>query len=301
MILAYHKKFAINKIEKLFSLFGQMTANMKFLSVICSAILITISISSCAANNLSSIKKLYDAYMYPNQIPILNNPSLALDFISNDIVYRFRGGAVIKDFNVFIDYFYGTSPYQADAVLQFTNYTIRRFVSNGKIAAVTVDVNVTPTPGSPVPASITSETAFVRFDQNGKIIQYDAVQDSADVWYKLAGLNTDYPIIIDILVGKICTAHNTYCTGQNNQFPNNTTNCTTYVKGLPVGSGEEANMDNIICRVAWSGILQRNPSLYCPTIGSATNELCSNSNTYESFYNDPFPQNFLADGATGKV
>jgi hypothetical protein len=269
---------------------------MKLSIVIFALIYIAVDHTSVAD---TAIDQYYDAFIYPNQIDILDDPDLALAFINPNVYYRNRGGVMIQGYEKFVDNTYGTSPYQSDAIATFTSWNARRMVKNGNTIAITVDFNLTPTTlgqQQGIQATKITENSYFVLDNQGKIIQYDAIAENFDSFWISLGVDFTDPDIRAFIIDGICTNHDDHCHGNNDQFKPNEPSCSTYLNTLPTGTSESGNMNNVICRYAMQPVISRNPNLYCSSVGSASNTFCSDSNTYLSYYtnNSFFPNPFIA-------
>jgi len=253
----------------------------------------------CAAVD-TAIESYYDALMYPNQIPILEDPDLALDFVNPNIYYRNRGSVMVQGYEKFVDNSLGGSPYETDAIGRFSSYSIRRIVANGNVTAITVDIAITPTTLGQqlgLQASTITDNAYFVLDTQGKIIQYDALTENFDSFWIALGVDYSNSNVRASTIAGICAAHDEHCNGNDDQFNGSGPNCSTYLNTLPTGAFADRDMDNIACRASKQGNIGRNPGLYCPLVGTDTDPFCNNDNTYLSYYdnNDFFPYPFIAE------
>jgi len=246
-------------------------------------------------NHLEAIKKFYSNAIYPNQIAVIKDFDIPSRYISHDVKGRMRNIANFETYDDLVEFQYGTSPYDLSAnVFYFSNYTLRQYSEDGNIVSATVDFQAQPTKlgtSLGIKPSIDTETAFFLFDDHGKILQYDAIEENQYSWSKHTSVSSDDNVNKAGMVQLICGAHAQYCTGNYAQYKS-VDECTNFMNTLPLGNPDYANQNNVLCRTIWSLVTAIRPKVHCPTLGSTGGKRCLDSNTYESYYNNFFPLPF---------
>ncbi|KAJ7159483.1 hypothetical protein C8R46DRAFT_1001740 [Mycena filopes] len=146
------------------------------------------------------------------------------------------------------------------------------------------------------------------FNDAGLVTQYDAVLVHASalfaqVWPKLAkhlivelGLPADTSDTVALQTRAaidICSTHETYCLGPNQQY-NSTKSCMDFVlHQIPFGEGWQGGQNSAFCRYIHTPMIAFRPSVHCPHVGPSGGDMCFD-HPYETTVQDPFPQKFVA-------
>ncbi|KAJ6569312.1 hypothetical protein B0H19DRAFT_692821 [Mycena capillaripes] len=147
------------------------------------------------------------------------------------------------------------------------------------------------------------------FNDEGVVTQYDAILYRASalfasIWPKLVpqlikelGLppNTSDTVALQTRAARdICSQHETYCLGPNQQY-NSTQSCIDFVlNAIPLGEIWQGGQNTAFCRYVHTPMLPLRPAVHCPHVGPTGGDMCFD-HSYESMVLDsPFPQPFSA-------
>ncbi|KAJ7867163.1 hypothetical protein B0H13DRAFT_1897685 [Mycena leptocephala] len=147
------------------------------------------------------------------------------------------------------------------------------------------------------------------FNDEGLVTQYDAILYRAsalfaNIWPKLVPRlikelhlppHTSDTVAIQTRAARdICSQHETYCLGPNQQY-NSTTACLDFVLNkIPLGEIWQGGQNTAVCRYVHTPMLPFRPAVHCPHVGPSGGDMCFD-HTYESMVlESPFPQPFSA-------
>jgi hypothetical protein len=77
----------------------------------------------------------------------------------------------------------------------------------------------------------------------------------------------------ELLIQGICQASAALCTGNLQQYANQT-NCETFLRALPVGNYDSADQDNLTCRSLHAMLVPLRPAVHCSHIGKTGGGKC---------------------------
>lgn len=75
------------------------------------------------------------------------------------------------------------------------------------------------------------------------------------------------------LVQGVCQASAAFCTGNITQYANQT-DCETFLRSLPVSNFDNADEDNLSCRVLHAMLVPLRPAVHCSHIGKTGGSKC---------------------------
>ncbi|KAF7340322.1 Secreted protein [Mycena venus] len=147
------------------------------------------------------------------------------------------------------------------------------------------------------------------FDDEGLVTQYDAIlyRSSAlfaSIWPKVAKAvikelnlppNTSDTVALQTRAAlDVCSAHESYCLGDNQQY-NSTKDCMDFVLNtIPLGEVWQGGQNTAFCRYIHTPMLSLRPAVHCPHVGPSGGGMCI-EHTYESMVQEmPFLQSFSA-------
>ncbi|KAJ5768914.1 hypothetical protein N7520_003473 [Penicillium odoratum] len=170
------------------------------------------------------------------------------------------------------------------------SYNITQFAANDNIVSATTVVTFNATTfGVVIPVTIDT---WIKFNKDGKIVQYDAVFRWFDylVDYLLDATATKYnttydgavSIVTKVLAADICKTHDTYCTGDNQQYPVNGTSCYDFLtEKIRFGKSYELGRNTLLCREVHDHMVQYRPDVHCMHIGPTGGGYCVDDRSYQ--------------------
>ncbi|KAH8822650.1 hypothetical protein DL96DRAFT_1714104 [Flagelloscypha sp. PMI_526] len=120
-----------------------------------------------------------------------------------------------------------------------------------------------------VPVQIDS---FFRFDDNYKIQQWDG-DVSKELCLKDASVEEALKMRAAI---DVCDAHESFCTGDNQQYSSRKECMDTLLKDKVLGDWSQVGMDSVLCRYIHHGMVEYRPTVHCPHIGPTGGDMCHN-------------------------
>ena len=169
-------------------------------------------------------------------------------------------------------------------------YSITQFTANDNIASATTVVTFNATTfGVLVPVTIDT---WIEFNADGKITQYDATFRWFDylldflvegVATKINATSPDQAVayVSDILAKTICTTHDKYCTGSDQQYSDNAACYAFLTKSIRFGKSYELGRNTLLCREVHEHMVQYRPDVHCPHIGPTGGGYCVDDMNYE--------------------
>ncbi|KAJ5622911.1 hypothetical protein N7490_011516 [Penicillium lividum] len=247
--------------------------------------------STFTYNQLWNLEKnFWDAFLYPaNQLQIQGNAStiFASDVQGRvDITRTFDGDELNRE------YIFGLFA-NASAISLVgipISYNITQFAANDNIVSATTVVTFNATTfGVVIPVTIDT---WIKFNKDGKIVQYDAVFRWFEylVDFLLDATATKYnttadgavSIVTKVLAADICNTHDTYCTGDNQQYPVNGTSCYDYLtQKIRFGKSYELGRNTLLCREVHDHMVQYRPDVHCMHIGPTGGGYCVDDRSYQ--------------------
>ena len=225
---------------------------------------------------------------------VLANTTIAQAFVSPNIRFRSNVGVRITEYDLFIDYIFGTLPIYPQSPFNFIGYTMRHYVEGDYVACATVDLSAVQTPFGAqygVPATTDTETACFTFDQQRRILNYDTNQDDIDAWFASFGMDFSNPPVTRLLsIYQACGNFDGACLNST-AYPFQDGSCIVQLtqSALPLGIAEQSSRNNLICRLSWSITAYRNLTRYCPIAGLNATDFCTDQgNMYMDYYTDNF-------------
>lgn len=143
---------------------------------------------------------------------------------------------------------------------------------------------------------------WIEWDNDGKIVQYDAVFRYFEylvdfligsVATKINATSPDQAVgyVSNLLAKTICSTHDQYCTGSNQQYTDSLT-CYDYLtKDIRFGKSYELGRNTLLCREVHEHMVQYRPDIHCAHIGPSGGGYCVDDMTYtqtvlQNYFND---------------
>jgi hypothetical protein len=90
---------------------------------------------------------------------------------------------------------------------------------------------------------------------------------------EVAAANGNVTAVIEGRIAGVCAAAAFLCTGPNQQYVD-VDDCANFLRGLPVGTWDEADQDNLTCRTLHTLLVPLRPAVHCAHIGKTGGGKC---------------------------
>ena len=218
--------------------------------------------SNYSLRNFNTIQSVYNLTVYPKNLPLFyNDTGIGLPFFNENVTGRVTPLGNFSGYEDNIEYFWGLAPVPvAPSTAAISQAAVTHFTSGcPEVAASTVELTVTNVNGTEVGEYITKlkEIAFWRFDDDGRVIAYDAwipnlsdfVAKVMDPWIQIYPGGTLVPNATEKLQveEQICGQQDIFCTGGNAVY-SSVPECVATLAQKPFGTYDETWGDNVVCR-----------------------------------------------------
>lgn len=213
--------------------------------------------------NFNTIQSIYNLTVFPkNMFIFANKTDIGLPFFHEDVNGRVGLVGNFSGYEDNIEYFWGLAPIPlGDNPMAFTKATITQFTSGcPEIAASTVEFRMGFTDGTNdgKKVAVLKETAFWKFDTDGRITAYEAMIPNLNnfVGKTTSPLGTIFkggsfvPTTQqkEAIYDNLCGAHDLLCEDGFAQWDSKE-ECVTALKEKPFGTFDAVWGDNVVCRL----------------------------------------------------
>lgn len=259
---------------------------------------------------LVTLNKLLSDFTYPNLLSIAKQTTY--DGFSDDVVGRLDVTATYAGNELATEYIFGFAAF----VSQLNTTLILGYPVNQTLTALTVDPPVVAASViinydwrgkigiQPVPLNM-----MYVFNSQGQITQWDysmprlpmlmaSIQEQiADAIAQELHIKRTKSNTVALLQRRaaidICTNHDLYCTGSNQQYASYAECMNTILNKKPFGEWYAAGVDNAVCRWIHTGMLQYRPQVHCPHVGPTGGDMCQPTTYAQAVLSNPFSVPFV--------
>jgi len=211
------------------------------------------------------------------------NRTIPTDIWSPTVFGRLNGVGTL-DLRDCAEYFIGIAPTDPNSII-VTGFRVHYWVEVGDIGIGLADNIFTQiVNGNPVDVPLTAQ-AFVRFDSNNLIQNFDINVINEGRWGVKIGFNFSDPFVRLFLIETACTTYVQYCTGALQEYTS-FQNCVDHISSLQFGTSDWALNDMGYCHYIHSVMIPYRPEVHCFHVGPTGGGRCTDTITYYTYYND---------------
>ncbi|KAF2119582.1 hypothetical protein BDV96DRAFT_596288 [Lophiotrema nucula] len=230
----------------------------------------------------------YQRFVYPNNIAEAANINSTI--FSEDVEGRVSDTRNFVGRELNTEYIFGLfTPTDAKSVIgRPLSYDIIQFAANGNIASATTSVQfIFPTfKNASFPVVIDT---WLTWNDAEQITQYDVTFRWFGYLLQTLVLGLDptnstnaVAQVTETLATSICSTHDTYCTGSNQQYASNAECLNFLTTKIRLGQSFELGMDTLFCRSVHEIMIKPRPDVHCPHIGVSGGGMCDDTISYRT-------------------
>jgi hypothetical protein len=242
-------------------------------------------VNDCPSNNpeltkkhRKAVKSVYGMTIWPHNEEIINGSASIPDVLSENIngrIYNFGYHSTPIDV---AEYFYGLTPNRIVFGPNITAYIglvqMTEFLNCGKIASSKINYQVVTFANPSVIVSNGTQVGFWRFDNHGKILEYELYQPMYTLSYRLQFPNASTDLVYQLgIIQFICQKHTMNCLGSNQQYVDYPT-CVSFLQTVEFGEPDLESWNNVLCRYRHAPLTLLRPIIHCPHIGPTGGNQC---------------------------
>lgn len=241
--------------------------------------------------NRRTIESIYNLVTYPNNLPIVESLSAAVpdNLFNENVTGRVTPLGSFEGLNNSIEYFFVIAVPSPPNYSAFSKAEVVQFSSEcPEVAASTVHLESSLfIPGQPPKAvSTLKQIAFWNFDENGAVLNYDALVPSLSRWTSSDGAIDLYaPEAQQGSIVGVCNTATERCVGPNKQYES-FEQCVQFLTAKPFGHYDDIWGDNVICRSIHLLLTITRPDIHCPHVGPDGGGKCIDKSYADKYIND---------------